>query len=398
MKKRMIALMSVSALVAAMAIAAPAQLAGKRISLLNLYQWDERTGDVVVTPSDPMVSGGWTTLIVDEGIAGYVTLKGGLSLYPIDQPMRVDLSAGTVTLEVSGEYFGSTTGTRTVTSGATTVTVDSTRYYYFMNEDWLVNHGPMADVKGTIDSDGSIDIAEGFGYYILTTRTTTTRTGSRVTTVSDTIRTFSPLMRDTRLQTPNGSHEFTNETDGNSNVVDVYIRQSGDTVWVTNLYGFGWRDNYMLLDANGGMSFPGQPIRDISNAANPGGDGVWYNTTLNGDDAVMGNNGTANQNELLWGLTVPSDGDGLWWGYDDNMLYFTDGTKFVIPGEEPPYLRGDVNADGKVNIADVTALIDLLLAGGETPPAADCNLDDKINIADVTALIDFLLSGSWPGE
>jgi len=62
----MIALMSVSALVAAMAIAAPAQLAGKRISLLNLYQWDERTGDVVVTPSDPMVSGGWTTLIVDE--------------------------------------------------------------------------------------------------------------------------------------------------------------------------------------------------------------------------------------------------------------------------------------------------------------------------------------------
>jgi len=178
----------------------------------------------------------------------------------------------------------------------------------------------------------------------------------------------------------------------------VYIRQSGDTVWVTNLYGFGWRDNYMLLDANGGMSFPGQPIRDISNAANPGGDGVWYNTTLNGDDAVMGNNGTANQNELLWGLTVPSDGDDLWWGYDDNMLYFTDGTKFVIPGEEPPYLRGDVNADGKVNIADVTALIDLLLAGGDTPPAADCNLDDNINIADVTALIDFLLSGSWPGE
>ncbi len=30
-------------------------------------------------------------------------------------------------------------------------------------------------------------------------------------------------------------------------------------------------------------------------------------------------------------------------------------------GEEPPYKKGDVNGDGEVNIADVNAVIDLIL-------------------------------------
>lgn len=62
---------------------------------------------------------------------------------------------------------------------------------------------------------------------------------------------------------------------------------------------------------------------------------------------------------------------------------------------EPEVLRGDVNKDKTVNIADVTALIDMLLNGAEMIPEADCNKDTEMNIADVTALIDFLLSGQW---
>ena len=61
-------------------------------------------------------------------------------------------------------------------------------------------------------------------------------------------------------------------------------------------------------------------------------------------------------------------------------------------------LRGDVNEDGTVNIADVTALIDYLLSGNADSinlDNADCDQDSNINIADVTALIDHLLSGSW---
>ena len=395
MKKRMIALLSVSTLVAAMAFAAPAQLSGARICLLNLYDWEQNGS---VSQADPFLSGGWTTTIVNEGVSGYVTLRGGLSLYPVNQPMRVDLAAGTVTLEVNGDPIGTSTGSRTWTEGPVTVTVDSTRYYYFVNEDWLLHRGDYADVQGVIEDDGSIVIAQGYGYYIHTVVTTTTRKGSTVTTLTDSMRTFSPIMRDTRLQMPNGQHQFVDEKDGTAHAVNVYMYQSNDTVWVTNLYGFGWRNNYMLLDADRVMTFPGQTIRDISNANNPGGDGVWYNTTLDAEEnPVMGNTGSVSKDEITWGLMVPSDGDGLWWGYDENVLYFTDGTKFVIPSGPEPTLRGDVNEDGGVNIADVTDLIDMLLNGTAAGVAnADCNGDGEVNIADVAALIDYLLTGIWP--
>ena len=67
--------------------------------------------------------------------------------------------------------------------------------------------------------------------------------------------------------------------------------------------------------------------------------------------------------------------------------------------DEPTFTRGDVNGDTKVNIDDVTALINYLLshnADGVDLQAADCDLDQNINIADVTALISYLLSHNWP--
>ena len=41
-----------------------------------------------------------------------------------------------------------------------------------------------------------------------------------------------------------------------------------------------------------------------------------------------------------------------------------------------------------------TALIDLLLSGGEISAGADVNGDSQVNISDVTTLIDRLLSGN----
>jgi M6 family metalloprotease-like protein len=60
----------------------------------------------------------------------------------------------------------------------------------------------------------------------------------------------------------------------------------------------------------------------------------------------------------------------------------------------PEFVLGDVDDDGEVNIADVTRLIDFLLAPDNTEinaGAADIMTDSEINIADVTALIDMLL-------
>lgn len=62
---------------------------------------------------------------------------------------------------------------------------------------------------------------------------------------------------------------------------------------------------------------------------------------------------------------------------------------------EPQVLRGDVDENGKVNIDDVTMLIDMLLSGAQTPAGADCDMNGITNIDDVTLMIDYLLSGVW---
>ena len=63
--------------------------------------------------------------------------------------------------------------------------------------------------------------------------------------------------------------------------------------------------------------------------------------------------------------------------------------------EMPQFPIGDVNHDGHVTIADVTALIDYLLSDSSAAPAeGDVNGDSNVTIADVTALIDLLLSGN----
>ena len=77
------------------------------------------------------------------------------------------------------------------------------------------------------------------------------------------------------------------------------------------------------------------------------------------------------------------------------MVINKDGTaSFWYMKEEHNYAIGDVNHDGDVNIADVTALIDMLLSNGNATCTlcADVNGDSEINIADVTALIDKLLN------
>lgn len=58
-------------------------------------------------------------------------------------------------------------------------------------------------------------------------------------------------------------------------------------------------------------------------------------------------------------------------------------------------LLGDVNNDGEVTIADVTALVNILLgkdASGYDRDAADVNEDRGVTIADVTALVKMILS------
>ena len=94
----------------------------------------------------------------------------------------------------------------------------------------------------------------------------------------------------------------------------------------------------------------------------------------------------------------------------ESMTYREAVVRFEFPGayvdykfmqgtkpEPQPFLKGDVNGDGEVNIADVNALTDIILgasADEATLVRADVNEDGEINIGDVNALMDIILGAA----
>ena len=108
-------------------------------------------------------------------------------------------------------------------------------------------------------------------------------------------------------------------------------------------------------------------------------------------------------------IEVPSLGKLVWAGVNQHAVPLTvpDRSKkfyqmaaqwrdFLFP---EVWLRGDVNNDGEVNIADVNTLIDIILGGSfdnQTMLRADVNEDGEIGIADINAVIDIILNpGSY---
>ena len=70
-------------------------------------------------------------------------------------------------------------------------------------------------------------------------------------------------------------------------------------------------------------------------------------------------------------------------------------TDIPLPGEVQQGIEGDVNCDGSVNAADVTALYNYILNGDETYIAtSDVNNDGAINAGDVTAVYNIILGNN----
>ena len=87
-------------------------------------------------------------------------------------------------------------------------------------------------------------------------------------------------------------------------------------------------------------------------------------------------------------------------GITSNWVAFDD-TKLEYLGLSIP---GDINYDGLISIADVTALVNIILGKDNSKPyqynhdAADVNTDGTISIADVTALVNMILGKETNNE
>ena len=54
-------------------------------------------------------------------------------------------------------------------------------------------------------------------------------------------------------------------------------------------------------------------------------------------------------------------------------------------------LKGDINADGTVDVGDVNAVLDAILAGSNDAKF-DINGDGKVDVGDVNAVLGYILS------
>ena len=75
-----------------------------------------------------------------------------------------------------------------------------------------------------------------------------------------------------------------------------------------------------------------------------------------------------------------------------------EGMRLILKSIIPPYIIGDVNNDGVVNMVDITRLIQYLLNGsngndGVNERAADVDRNGVVNTADLNLLIYKVING-----
>ena len=106
------------------------------------------------------------------------------------------------------------------------------------------------------------------------------------------------------------------------------------------------------------------------------------------------------------GMTLTCPVEGLKLTYDSNNVYISHAEgeeeialssltcmSFSNDNPQDTSLKGDVNIDGELNIADVNAVIAAILSGQDSYEGrVDVNGDGEVNIADINAVIALILS------
>ena len=295
---------------------------------------------------------------------------------------------------------------------------DTVWFEMLVSQDYWENNDTTHDIRATLYEDGSIIFDDNYVYYAYREERVYR---NRVLQTTNTFETATMFVG-TEILAANGVLSYNKEQTGAAAESPVYMFQEGNDLYVGNMWNYGVPTCMMTLTEGGkalyecaefnpedSITYLSNPIWDVNDSWISGGLGMFYpigSYELDEEgyiiDYTWGFEADATPDQITWPYTMPSNGYHFLYGFENNVLKYTNGDQFVLPGGD--FTRGDIDNDGKISIADVTTLIDHLLTGDFddaddfSSDAADCDESGDINIGDVTTLIDYLLSGNWPAE
>ena len=139
-------------------------------------------------------------------------------------------------------------------------------------------------------------------------------------------------------------------------------------------------------------TYENMDLWDITNA-DTGEDELpeWLTVEL---EYGLDDNGEEDENIVIPVMTAEPLPEGV--DYRECNIKFSYPGAYIIfkamQGEKSTLIKGDVDRNGKVNVSDVTALINMILDITEKDmESADVDGNGKINVSDVTALINIIL-------
>ena len=371
-----------------------------------LYAYDVM-GDEPVQ-ADPFYAGGGAYWYPSQpAFAGFYWDDEGSTYY---LPLDIDFSTGEVALS-----WGLLLVDDTITGQGGRNRTDTIRFELLCSQAYFENE-EQTDCMGKIYEDGSIIFDDNYVYYTYEKLTEYKNNVPQTPVETETATMFVG----TEILAANGELTYNKEQDGSAETSPVFMYQSNDSLFVGNMWNYGVPSACMVLtpeakavyncaefNPEDSITYLYNPIWDVNDSWIAGGLGMFYPVSSYETDAegyitdyTWGFEADATPDQITWPYTMPCNGYHFLYGYENNVLRYTNGNKFVIPA--PAGLRGDVNDSGEVTIADVSALIDALLVqefddvpGQFNADNADCNKDGSISIADVSALIDYLLTKAW---
>ena len=149
-----------------------------------------------------------------------------------------------------------------------------------------------------------------------------------------------------------------------------------------------------LFNVGDGYLYAASSTKNYLKTETTADDNAKATITIDGDSATIVFQGTNTHNVLRYN---PNNGTPLFSCYAEDSTTGHQAQIYRKVEQATPTVVGDINRDGHVSIADVTALVNIILGKDSTEPyqydhdAANVNTDDSISIADVTALVNSIL-------